>query len=139
MSKVSHSQSAEANTKVESIIIEIEKVTTFLQHEYLNCACFAMSILLIILIVFLIVRIKYSPKRRTDFTINKLTLAPYYSCIVYLFLMSSQSIFINYNHDPIGWENLLFRQIQLLCSFTGAFAISIQLFEWYILTLMVTF
>ena len=67
----------------------VAQVTGFLHHEYLNCACFAMSVLLIILIVYLIVRIKFSPKQYTDYTMNKLTLTPYYTCIVYLMLMSS--------------------------------------------------
>ena len=84
-----------------------------------------MSVLLILLVTFLIFRIKYSPKHGTDYTMNKLTLTPYYTCIVYLLLMSSQSIFINFNYDPVGWENLLFRQIQLLGGFVGAFALSI--------------
>ena len=98
-----------------------------------------MSVLLILLIIFMITRIKYSPKRGTDFTMNQLTLTPYYACIVYLFFMASQSIFINYNYDPVGFENLLFRYIQLFGGLSGAIALSIQLFEWHLLTILVKF
>ena len=84
-----------------------------------------MSVSLILLVTFLIIRIKYSQKNGTDYTMNKLTLTPYYTCIVYLLLMSSQSIFINFNYDPVGWQNLLFRYIQLFGGFVSAFALSI--------------
>ena len=70
---------------------------------------------------------------------NQLTLTPYYACIVYLLFMASQSIFINYNYDPVGFENLLFRYIQLFGGLTGAIALSIQLFEWHLLTILVKF
>jgi hypothetical protein len=53
--------------------------------------------------------------------------------------MASQSIFINYNYDPVGLENLLFRYIQLFGGLSGAIALSIQLFEWHLLTILVKF
>ena len=65
---------------------------------YLNCACFSLAVCFALVLVFFIVKIKFNP--RDDQRHNKLTLIPYYSCLVFSFTMMSETILINADYEP---------------------------------------
>lgn len=51
---------------------------------YLEPLCFSLTTLTILLIVFLIIRVQFSPVKHTQIQVNKLALVPFYLLITYL-------------------------------------------------------
>ena len=77
-------------------------------RSFVNPLCFACSLLMVLLIVFLIVRIKFAPKTSRSISTNRLTLTPYYICSVYLLFVCAECLFINWIPDPSERLNLCF-------------------------------
>jgi len=68
---------------------------------YLNSACFSLAVYFALVLVFFIVKISFNP--RDDQRHSKLTLIPYYSCLVFSLIVVCETIFINAaEYDYLG-------------------------------------
>ena len=103
--------------------------------EYLNALSVASATILIILIVALIVRAQHS----RSILLNKLTLKPMYTLLVFLCLLQIQVIFTFLVTSDGKVQIFLYRVVQGLKAVMFCLSVNIQLLEWSCLASMVRF